>query len=422
MSNPSHKPALKIDFHTLRTSFRKGDIIFREEDDRDNAYIIEGGMVEISTLRQGERKALVRLGKGEVFGETALLGDGKRSATAVAVEDTEVFLISPDFLRERIMHLDPLVGLLMSLLVSRYQQWRYKAVTGDTEDMPAPQAQKSVDLFMDDLQKQKETALNELRLAQEITQAIDNNQFSAFLQPIVTLPDQKLVGFESLIRWNHPTRGMVSPMEFVPVAERTNVVWDLDMMMLKRACEIVPQLQKMSGQNARKLYVSVNLSGAHFDNPNIAEEIGNILKSSAIDPAQVVFEITESALMGDPKVAEQVLVNVKNLGVRIALDDFGTGYSSLGYLHRFPIDILKIDRSFVQQIESNRKSLDIVRAIVSLAKTFNLSIVGEGIESDNEIFALSGIGCDYGQGYLFSKPMPAEKALEFVQASVEKHG
>lgn len=369
----------------------------------------------------------MRLGEGEVFGETALLGPGARTATALATEECEVFRISPDILRDRIMHLDPLVGLLMSLLVNRYRQWRYVSPNKVVEIDALPRESENLrqldkaDDFLRALDHQKEVALKELRMAQEITQAIEKEQFGPYLQPIVSLPDQKLVGFEALIRWHHPQKGLIPPLEFIPVAERTNVVWHLDMLMLRRACQIVQQLQKEAGPAAQKLYVSVNLSGVHFDSEDVADEIVSIIRDSGADPSQIVLEITESALMGEPEVAEKVLKSLKQQGITIALDDFGTGYSSLGYLHRFAIDILKIDRSFVRDIHSNSKSLDVVRAIVSLAKTFGLSIVAEGIESNNEIYSLAGLGCHSGQGYLFSKPLPIEKAVDFVKDNAARH-
>lgn len=405
-------------FHRLRTFYPKGSVIFREEDRRDNAYIVESGIVEITTTRNGKSVPLVRLGKGEVFGETALLGEGPRSATAIAVEDTEVFTISPRLLRDRVMGLDPLVGLLMSLLVNRYRQWRFVspevaenvgAVTNDTDDGNGVLGAD----FLQDLQLQKNTALDELRMSQEIIRAIDNREFVPYLQAIVTLPEKQLVGFEALIRWQHPERGMVPPNSFIAVAERTQVVRTLDMLMLRYVCEILPDLQKTAGDD---VYVTVNLSGAYFDDNTIVDDIRRILHDTAANPAHIVVEVTESALMNEPAVAEQVLGEIKALGLRIALDDFGTGYSSLGYLHRFPIDILKIDRTFVRDIDSNRKSLDVVRAIVSLARTFNLKIVGEGIEEASQIDALAAIGCDYGQGYFFSKPVPVVDAHSFIRA------
>jgi EAL domain-containing protein (putative c-di-GMP-specific phosphodiesterase class I)/CRP-like cAMP-binding protein len=408
----------RIDLHQLRTTYAKGEVIFHEDDMRDNAYIIESGTVEISTTRQGRKVPLVLLGKGEVFGETALLGAGKRTATAIAIDDTEVFTISPRLLRDRIVRMDPLVGLLMSLLVNRYRQWRYKSpdaadgtdaaaenrTTGETE-FPATEP---ADDFMSELFKQKKIALDDLRLAQEMTGAIAGKQFEAYLQPIMTLPERKIAGYEALVRWHHPTRGILQPLEFIPVAERTSVIRELDMMMLTCACETIPRLPSPDG---RKLYIGVNLSGALFDETSIVDEIRAILRASDADPSQLLLEITESALMGDPAVAERILCDIKDLGVRIALDDFGTGYSSLGYLHRYPIDIIKIDRSFVRGLQHNRKSMDIVRAIASLARTFQLQIVGEGAEEEGEVLALAGIGCDYAQGYFFGKPKPVKDTI-----------
>lgn len=425
---PINQPALKINLQHLRSSYPKGFILFSEKDERDCAYIIEKGEVEISVEKNGKKLPLVRLGEGEVFGETALLGPGPRSATALVTEDCEVFRISPNILRDRIMQLDPLVGLLMSLLINRYRQWRYVSPAEASEtDILLRQSENlrridGADDFLRDLDRQKDTALKELRMAQEITHAIERDQFSPHIQPIVSLPGRKLIGFEALIRWHPPEKGMIPPMDFIPVAERTNVVWLLDMLVLRRACQMVKEAQKAAGNIGRKLYISVNLSGVHFDSADFASQIAAIVKESGIDPAQIVLEITESALMGDPAIAEKVLQDIKKLGLTIALDDFGTGYSSLGYLHRFSIDILKIDRSFVQDINKNNKSLDVVRAIVSLAKTFNLSIVAEGIENENEIYALASLGCDNGQGYFFSKPLPMDQALEFVRTSVAKYG
>ncbi len=373
--------------------------------------------------------SLVRLGQGEVFGETALLGAGKRTATAIATEDCEVFRIFPSILRDRIMQLDPLVGLLMSLLVSRYRQWRYIAPEVAFETNTVPQVSEDLKLidkaddFLHDLNTQKEVALKELRMAQEIIEAVVKNELGPYIQPIVSLPDMKLMGFEALIRWKHPTKGLITPMDFVPIAERTNIVWHLDMMMLHRACKLVKEVQAAAGPIDRKLYVSVNLSGVHFDSEDFSDQIIDAVRESGVAPAQIVLEITESALMGNPAMAERVLRNLKTFGLTIALDDFGTGYSSLSYLHRFSIDILKIDRSFINDIHNNNsKSLDVVRAIVSLAKTFGLYIVAEGIEFKDDITTLAALGCDTGQGYFFSKPMPIERALEYIKESVAQHG
>ena len=419
----------KVNLQQLRSVYPKGTVLFYEKDERDCAYIIERGEVEISVMKENKKVPLVRLGAGEVFGETALLGSGNRTATAIATEDCEVFRIFPSILRGRIMQLDPLVGLLLSFLVNRYRQWRYVSPEMASEASIVPHISEDLKLldqadhFLHDLNRQKEVALKELRMAQEVVETVAKDELGPYIQPIVSLPDMRLMGFEALIRWHHPTRGMIPPMEFVPVAERTNIVGHLDMMMLQRACRLVPEVQKAAGGIERKLYISVNLSGAHFESEEFSTQIIEAVRESGVDPAQIVLEITESALMGNAAVAEKVLRNLKAHGLTIALDDFGTGYSSLSYLHRFLIDILKIDRSFVSDIHNNNsKSLDVVRAIVSLAKTFGLSIVAEGIEFKEDISTLAALGCDAGQGYFFSKPLPIDKALEFVKESVAKYG
>lgn len=409
--------AKTLDLRRLRAHYDAGDMIFHENDARDNAYIIESGEVEISTERMGRKVGLVRLGAGEVFGETALLGAGKRTATAIATADTEVFAISPEILRGRILQVDPLVGLLMSLLVNRYRKWRYvspdEAARGqelhrDVESFSEPD---HADAFMRDLEDRKKTALGELRMAENIAGGIRREEFVPYLQPIVELPGGRIKGFESLIRWRHPAQGLVSPHDFIPVAERTQMVRDLDMLMLRHACTIAPQLQRFG----RDVYVSVNLSGVHFDSDTLAQDIAKIVYDSGVNPSLIVLEITESALMGDPAVAEKALGNLRLLGLRVALDDFGTGYSSLGYLHRFPIDILKIDRSFVTSLAANDKSTDVVRAIVSLAQTFQLDLVAEGIESAGDAETLAALGCGGGQGYLYGRPMPFNDAMSLLQ-------
>lgn len=408
-----------------KAMYRTDDVIFTQGDSRDHVYIIEHGAVELSLTDKDDKLPLATLGAGEIFGEMALMGPGTRTATAIAIEDTEVFVIPRDLIAGRLHGIDPLIGLLMSLLIDRYRKTRHQSVEQalgrddvphfspleDMEDIDTP--------FVKDWMVQKDIALKELKLAREIGQAVERQEFVPFIQPIVTLPDEQLVGFESLIRWEHPERGLVPPFEFIPVAERTNCVQDLDMLMLRHACELAPQLNEAMGNPAKPLFVSVNLSGVHFEKKDIVDEIKHILKDTAVNPAFIKLEITESALVNEPMVAEKALKELKKLGLKIALDDFGTGYSSLSYLHTFSIDTIKVDRSFVQQIHSDAKSLNIVRAIVGLSKTFDLDIIAEGIENKDEIIALNGIGCDMGQGYHFSRPMPVVEAFEYIKEKYE---
>jgi len=407
-----------------RYVFPKGTVLFQKGDKRECAFLIEEGKVNIRGNDEGgEEKLLCVLGEGEIFGEMALIDDTPRSATAITATECEIFIIPRNALHEKIKGLDPIVSLLISLLIQRYRITRI--------NMPASIKEGGISDFISKISKdeklpedilqlknmkeQRDTLLKEIKLEQELRNGLENREFIPFFQPIVNLQDQSLVGFEALIRWQHPNKGLLVPNDFIPVAERTGVVMNLDHMMLEKACEILPSLQNKMGDTEKKLFVSVNLSGIHFGTLDIVDMVRQTLLTYDIDPALIKLEITESALIGDPDHAEKILKGLKALGVQIALDDFGTGYSSLGYLHKFPIDILKIDRSFISKMHDGQKSLDIVKAIIALARTFELDIVAEGIEQENDIVALNSMGCDMAQGYFFARPMSIDDTYAYIE-------
>ena len=256
----------------------------------------------------------------------------------------------------------------------------------------------------------KNDALKELALEQEIRRALDHNHFKPYLQPIVSLADRKIIGFETLIRWHHPERGLIMPDEFIPVAERMGLIQAIDRKMLEMACDVIPKMyEAVQGKNMP--FISVNLSGVNFEDDSMVAGISDVLKAAAVNPASIKLEITESAFIGNSDKAAKILEGLKELGVTIALDDFGVGYSSLGYLHKFAIDGIKIDKSFTKRARDNSRGMDIVEAIVNLAKTFDLGVIAEGIETQEDVEALTKIGCIEGQGYLFGKPLTVEEAL-----------
>ncbi|MBK6723253.1 MAG: EAL domain-containing protein [Acidobacteria bacterium] len=214
-----------------------------------------------------------------------------------------------------------------------------------------------------------------------------------------------LEGFEALVRWNHPQRGLVPPNEFIPISESTGLIIPMTVQILHSACSQVVKWQNKYG-SARPLSIAVNLSGKHFGHPALVEQIKTVIAETGIDAASLKLELTESAVMDNAETAILMLKQIKETGVRISIDDFGTGYSSLSYLHRFPIDLLKVDRSFVSAMEENTENGEIVRTVIALAKALNLKVVAEGIESIHQFHQLRILGCEYGQGYLFSKPLP----------------
>ena len=253
-------------------------------------------------------------------------------------------------------------------------------------------------------QKMHIRAVTRLQLETDLRFAIERNEFELYYQPIINLDDASLTGFEALVRWNHPQRGLVPPYEFIPISESTGLIIPMTVQILHSACrQIVDWQDRWPSDKART--IAVNLSGKHFGHPALVEQIKTVIQETGINPANLKLELTESAIMENAETAILMLKQIKETGVQISIDDFGTGYSSLSYLHRFPIDLLKVDRSFVSAMEENTENGEIVRTVIALAKALNLKVVAEGIESIHQFHQLRILGCQYGQGYLFSKPL-----------------
>ncbi len=254
-------------------------------------------------------------------------------------------------------------------------------------------------------QKMHIRAVTRLQLETDLRFAIERNEFDLFYQPIIALDNASLTGFEALVRWNHPQRGLVPPNEFIPISESTGLIIPMTVQILHSACEQIVRWQENWPKDP-PLNVAVNLSGKHFGHPALVEQIRTVIAETGIDAGSLKIELTESAVMENAETAILMLKQIKDIGVQISIDDFGTGYSSLSYLHRFPIDLLKVDRSFVSAMEENTENGEIVRTVIALAKALGLKVVAEGIESIHQFHQLRVLGCEYGQGYLFSKPLP----------------
>jgi diguanylate cyclase (GGDEF)-like protein/PAS domain S-box-containing protein len=251
-----------------------------------------------------------------------------------------------------------------------------------------------------------------LQLETELRRAIERKEFEIYYQAIVYLTTGKIWGFEALVRWNHASRGMISPGEFIPVAEENGLIVPLGQWVLAAAC------QQMSIWQARfmsdpPLLISVNLSARGFLQSDLVQQCRAVLYETKLSQSSLNLEVTESAVMPNPETAKELMHQLKDLGVKIALDDFGTGYSSLSYLHRFPLDSLKIDRSFVARIMEDD---EIVRTIITLGRNLGLKVVAEGIESLEQMTKLQDLGCEFGQGYYFSVPVNAQEATDMLAA------
>lgn len=257
-----------------------------------------------------------------------------------------------------------------------------------------------------------EEVINLLSMENDMRVAVDNEEFSAAFQLIVDLRTGTPVGAECLIRWARGERGPVSPARFIPVAEQTGLIVPMGRWILREACrQGATWLARLPRQNgAPPFTVTVNVSGRQLQHPEMVSEVRDALRDSGFDPRCLVLEITESVVMNNPETAIRRLSDLKALGIRLAIDDFGTGYSSLSYLQRLPIDILKIDKSFVDGIGETSRDAALVRTILGMAETLSLRCVAEGIEREDQYRVLKSLGCQYGQGYLFAKPMAAEEA------------
>lgn len=262
-----------------------------------------------------------------------------------------------------------------------------------------------------------ERAVRQLKLENEIRRAIAEREFTVAYQPIVDLSNSKVKGFEALARWEHPQDGTISPGEFIPIAEDTGMIIDLGMLVLEQACtDMAGWMEKYP--EARDVTVSVNLSGRQFGLENLAGDIRGVLQRTGLPSRNLKLEITETTIMDDVQASAAKLSELRDEGITLAIDDFGTGYSSLSYLQKLPLDHLKVDLSFVQQMVGSHENIEIVRAIINLAHSLRLKCVAEGIETQEQKGLLYSMQCEFGQGYLFSRPMPPEDIPAFFESSL----
>ena len=251
-----------------------------------------------------------------------------------------------------------------------------------------------------------EKALRFLQIETDLRFALERQEFFLVYQPIVELSDRKLAGFEALIRWQHPKHGLIPPSDFIPIAEETGMISSIGAWVLQTACKQLRDWQKKNSEMA-DVWMSVNVSTKQFMEPQLLSLVAETLQETGLSPHCLKLEVTETAMVENIDFAVEAMQNLKKLGLKLAIDDFGTGYSSLNYLHRLPLSSLKIDRSFVAQMEKGAENQEIIKTILSLAKSLNLETIAEGVETVSQISKLSELSCQLGQGFYFAKPLDA---------------
>jgi diguanylate cyclase (GGDEF)-like protein/PAS domain S-box-containing protein len=355
-----------------------------------------------TVARLGEGFIVARMG-GDEF--TVLLEDLKKPDDAKqAAERLMKAVTSPFMLGGREVFTSLSIGIALSN--PGYEQAEDILRDADTAMYRAKSMGKArYEIFDADM---RASVVARLQLETDLRRALEHGEFHNVYQPIVSLAAGQIVGFEALLRWEHPTRGLLGPEEFIAVAEETGLIRDLGWWNLREACRQMTEWR--AHYNAySQLTMSVNLSPKQFLQANLVQDIGSLLRELNLPTQALKLELTESTVMGDPSAAIEMLQQIKSLGISLAIDDFGTGYSSLSYLHRFPLDTLKIDRSFISSI-GDGEDTEIARTILPMALNLHLDVVAEGVETIEQLVLLKKLQCKYGQGYYFSKPLSAEDA------------
>lgn len=372
-----------------REQIAAGEAVFSCGQPGDSAYVVESGRVEVLAA---DGRRLAELGIGALFGEVALLDHQARTATVRALEATTLLRIERDHVQALLKRTDPVVRHLLTLLLARFRSAYPGAMSA-----PAPGAQPP----------DQEAALRTLMLTRDLAYGLEHDQLELFYQPLIGFAQRNLVGYEALVRWRHPVLGMIMPMEFIGLAEKTGLIHRLGAWVLQQALADWSQLRAYCQPAAGlRAFISVNLSAPELSDPAIVDQVRETLGKYGIAPRELKIELTETVIIEDREAVSDVLERLSALGVAIALDDFGTGYAGLDTLKSLPISCLKIDKTFVQDIGHSLRSYEIVQSAIQLALSLGLTTIAEGIEDDATAASLTEMGCGVAQGYHFARPMP----------------
>ena len=403
-----------------RENHPAGHVIFHIGEPGDCAYLVESGSIEV-LARNGRAIAIIKA--GEIFGEIALLDQLPRTATVRTREQTVLLRIDRSHVHELLKRTDPVIRHLLTLLLERFRHRSDTAPPAGHLLTPLLERFRSRN---DDTPPQISTqiccqegdgaATNlTLMLAQDLGQAMKNGQLTLAYQPLLSLPDRRLLGFEALIRWYHPILGSIMPTKLIALAEKTGMIRALGLWVLSRAIGDWPTLRQHCDQRQTAIpFISINLSAPELANGELAETIDQLLKTADIPPGQLQLELIETTLIDDVPTASACLEKLTTRGIGIALDDFGTGYASFEYLSTLPISCLKIDQAFIRDATHDSRRREIVQMAINLARSLGMTTIGEGIEDEATAELLSELGCNIAQGYFFGRPMPLEAIPDWL--------
>jgi len=384
----------------------KDTVLFRQGDAGDCAYVIESGKVLIYIEKGSVEVPIAHIKKGEIFGEMSLIDNSPRSASVRATEDTVLNKITRDQLVDRYQSSDQLVQLLLRVMMSRLRRNNNTLMnTNNSQDESALEEATSNDAF------------GNIRLENRLLEALNNQEFEMFYQPIVDMEQNKIIGCEALIRWKDPIAGYISPDKFIDFLENSSLMIPVGQWIFETCFK---DFNKFKDQFGSDFVMSINVSGRQFVHQDFLIDLEKLTWKHKVLPKNIKLEVTERVMM-DGFNAMDILNRCTEKGFQISIDDFGTGFSSLQYLSQMPVNYLKIDRSFVSKINSDPKVLAVVKSMIYMAKELGMSIIAEGVETATERDVLLSLDANLAQGWLYCKAVPIQDFLKLpIHFSLKK--
>ena len=407
LAGPRKRPCGILGFESMtgtvmsphRVRLVEGQVLFSEGDPPTTAFLIESGKLAVSTFQNGAKLQLCILEAGALVGEMAVLDQSLRTATTIAITDCVLLPIDRVQIAERLAETDPIIRSLLESQLNRYRG-ALAAMQGK-----GPQSDNGSNSLVETI------GIGKIRLESRLREALSSRSLDVRYQPLMHLPSGQIAGYEALVRWNHPERGPISPLEFIALAEETSLIIPVGEYVFDEACRALSRLVAAGAEPTP--FIAVNVSARQLAHPGLIERIAARVAQAEIPRGSLRVEITESQALNYDLVGD-VVRRCHDHGIRVALDDFGTGYSHLTHLHRLPFDTLKVDKSFTTSMLTDPRSMAIVEAIVSMGKAIHADIVIEGVETEGMLDAIRRMGCDYAQGFLIGKPQTLAELLAKV--------
>lgn len=378
--------------------YQQGEIIFHGGDRSDCAYIIEAGQVEIFVA--SNQTIIDILNEGELFGEMGVLDQSPRSTSARALTTVTLIEVKTEQITNRLSESDPIVKALVGVLLKRFRSM-----------LPSQSLGKDNHLLDQVASVIEQAGLSKFKLESELRAAINQGEVQTVFQPISDIKTKQVSGFEALSRWVHPSRGFISPVEFIALAEETDLIIEVGDLVFARAIELLHQLPE-------HVFININVSSKQLDDDDFLNRVVAKIKACGVNPGRLKLEITETMVV-DFKLAKTWIDKCRAIGFPVCADDFGTGHSGMEQLLVLDFDVLKVDQVFIRNMFESKRHKTILKSIAKMAQALDTQLVAEGIENDAEYQVLKKLGFDFGQGYFFGKPMSEGNALTLV---CENHG